>query len=261
MVMASQWNGSMASTRGGLVFTNNRGQVIFADSSFLDIMKFERRHPVMGKPLYRVLGIEQDEVKGLLNAEPGVSRPVAMTLRDGEGRINCLELESIPAYDRNDKFLGINIIVRRVSDGGAALPAPVSSIVTRPLSARLVEQTPGEFLQPFFLAQVDTLQILLARVAGLRVRDALESIFNDTAKKHGWAAAMVDGNVYVDPIAANPDVYREMLCALGEYAAIVIGWKFVSHEMMVTERQFGPSTLDLATDCGLRAVYVAREHD
>jgi hypothetical protein len=251
----------MASTSGGLVFTNNKGQVIFADSSFLDIMKFERRQPVMGKPLYRVLGIEQEEIKGLLTAEPGISRPVVMTLRDCEGRVNCLELESIPAYDRNDKFLGINIIVRKVSDGGAALPVPVSNIGTRPLSLRLVEQTPGEILQPFFLAQVDTLQIVLARVAGLRVRDALESIFNDAAQKHTWAAAMVDGNVYVDPSAANPDVYRELLCALAEYAAVVIGWKFVSHEMMVTEYQFGPSTLDMATDCGLRAVYVAREHD
>ncbi len=264
MAIASQWNGSgsLAGTRGGLIFTNNRGQVIFADSTFLDIMKFERRQPILGKPLCRVLGLEPDQVKGLLDAEPGVSRPVTMTLRDTVGQLNCLEMESIPAYDRNNKFMGINIIVRKVSGGnGAPVPAPVSNIGTRPLSARLAGQPDGEVLQPFFLAQMDTLQILLARVAGLRVRDALETIFNEAAQKHSWAVAMVDGNIYVDPGAANPDVYRTLLCAAAEYAAIVIGWRVVSHEMATTEYQFGPSTLDIATDHGLRAVYVMREHD
>lgn len=281
MGISYDWNGSDlgSSVRGGLIFTNSKGQVIFADSSFMELLKVERRQPILGKPLHRILGVEHEETRRLLEARTGSGdQLVVMNLRDREGQIACVEMESIPAYDQNDRFLGINIIVRRVANElGASLPAPAPAPVEvsmqaagppvggpqvgGPLGSTITGPTREEMLNRFFLAQVDTLQVLLARVAGLRVRESLESIYNDVAQRNQWATHMIDGNVHVETSVQDPNVYGTVLSALADYAAIVVGWRMVVHEMTVSEHQFGPSTLDCATDAGLRAVYVMHEND
>src|SRR5436309_2416611 len=53
---------SETQTPGGLVFTNNRGQIIFVNQVFLDLLGFDRRATIMGKPLHQVLGVGSSDV-------------------------------------------------------------------------------------------------------------------------------------------------------------------------------------------------------
>src|SRR5438034_8754732 len=102
-------------TAGGLVFTNNKGHVIFANQAFLDLMQYEKRQPILGKPLSSVLHMTPEDAACLLERNPqgGVgSRAIVRELTDVRGVKKCVQVESIPAYDSHERFLGANIIIK-----------------------------------------------------------------------------------------------------------------------------------------------------
>lgn len=254
----------------GLVFTNNKGQVIFTNQAFLDLLGFERRSAMMGKSLHQVLGVGSSDLVDLLETgrdRGDAARSVKIEVLDRRGETRNLWLESMPAYDGSHRFLGLNILVKEQVEQTVVphLPAnPMPSAEdgqrygsTRETSVHAAaEPTKGERLRQFFTDQVDGLQILMARVAGLRVREAMEMIFNETAQKHLWPAAMVDGNIYIDPVAEEPSVYHTLLAELAQYAAIVIGWNTVTTEMRKHESKVEPAILALANETGLRSAYI-----
>lgn len=256
---------SEAFAGGGLVFTNSKGQVIFSNQAFGDLMGFERRNVMMGKSLHQVLGVGSSDLADLLETgrdRGDATRSVKLEVLDRRGETHTLWLESMPAYDSCNRFLGLNIIVKSLIE-----QAPIEHLPANPMPApadaeryvhqvKFVEPSKGERLRQFFTDQVDGLQILMARVAGLRVREAMEMIFNETAQKNLWPAAMVDGNVYIDPVAEEPRIYHTLLGELANYAAIVIGWNTVSAEMRKLETKVEPSILALANETGLRSAYI-----
>jgi hypothetical protein len=260
---------AVPTTTGGLVFTNNKGQVIFANQAFLDLMQIERRQTLMGKPLHTVLGVEARDTQQLVHEHKGASKSVVLSLRDRRGTMKSLEMESIPTYDSSDRFLGINIIVKPLDEPSPAqaripaYPAPTPEQLERfaaskTLDEKTIMRERGAYLRDFFTAQIDELQIFIARVAGLRVREAMEMVFNEASQKHLWPIAMVDGNVYIDPVAEEPAVYRLLLGELSNYAASVIGWHAVATAMRQVECQFSTEILNLATETGLRSIYLQR---
>jgi PAS domain S-box-containing protein len=257
---------------GGLIFTNNKGQIIFANQGFLDLMHYEHRQPVMGKPLHTILGIEARDTSELLeDARDGKcrSRSLVLNMVDRDGEVRAVQIETLPAYDSSDRFLGINIIVKPVqeeadlettqvrTDAAAAVAEFERSFPQQPLDERALLRQKGATLRDFFTAQIDTLQIYMARIAGLRVRDALEMILNETSQKHLLPVAMVDGNIYIDPVAEDAAVYRLLLGEIAKYASCIIGWGPIVAEMRGAEAAFGEEVLATATETGLRGVYLS----
>jgi hypothetical protein len=257
---------------GGLIFTNSKGQVIFANQGFLDLMHYERRQPVMGKPLHTVLGIEARDTNDLLDdAREGKcrSRSLVLEMADRHGDMKTVQIETLPAYDSSDRFLGINIIVKPVleesepeptqyrTDAAAAAAEFQRCMSPQPLDERALLRQKGATLRDFFTTQIDTLQIFMARIAGLRVREAMEMILNETSQKHLLPVAMVDGNIYIDPVAEDAAVYRLLLGEIAKYASCIIGWAPVAAEMKRAEASFCEEVLAAATETGLRGVYLS----
>lgn len=270
--MWNQTSTETITTVGGLIFTNSKGQVIFANQGFLDLMRYERRQPVMGKALHTVLGIEARDTEELLDdAREGKcrSRSIVLDLADRRGEMKTVQIETLPAYDSSDRFLGINIIVKPVQE--EAEPEPTQSrtdataaaiefercLTPQPLDERALLRQKGASLRDFFTAQVDALQIFMARVAGLRVRESLEIVLNEAAQKQLLPVAMVDGNIYIDPVAEDPAVYRLLMGEMAKYASCIIGWGPIVAEMRRTEAAFGEEIMAMATETGLRTVYLS----
>jgi hypothetical protein len=265
-------NDSETLVPGGLVFTNNRGQIIFVNQPFLELLGFDRRAAIMGKALHQVLGVGSGDVSDLVETSRDrgdATRSVRLGVLDKQGTEHCLMLESMPAFDSSNRFLGLNIIVKSIHESVfTSQQLTVKPVISQdaaeryatacplPVGEQKIEETKGERLREFFTEQIDGLQILMARVAGLRVREAMEMIFNETTQKHLWPAAMVDGNVYLDRVAEDPAIYAVLLRELANYAAVVIGWNTVSVEMRQVENRFDASIIALAIESGLRQVYV-----
>jgi len=252
---------------GGLVFTNCRGQIIYASKSFLELLCFDRRQFILGKPLHNILRVTPEEIQPLLDdCQNGQRQTVVLEVKDQRGRRKSVELESFPTYDSIQRFVGINIIVKPINESTPAdehFPAdPPSALIETigrepAIDERVISGQCGTELRGYFEAQIDALQILMGRIGGLRVRDAMALIFNETAQKFLWPMAMVDGNIYIDPVAEDPMIYRVLLGELAKYAAVVIGWPSVAAEMRQVEMQYDTEIIDIAEETGLRIIYMA----
>ncbi len=242
-----------------LLFTNNAGLAVFADRLFLNLFNYNESSAVIGKPLGKVLGIDEKLARQLideLRKESSIDGRVldARTARGMFVRLNCSGIASVDAAGR---FIGADFRLRQ-AEATAATPAEETLVATPPALTLPVLPSEGDlsvdkmFLQLYFTTRTKALYVLLARLIGPQVQQRLDKLINDLAKRHNWQVQMTGGLFNADVAATPVEVYTTLIQETEHYAENMIGKAMVVRELANSDTQLHPGVISLAARYGLR---------
>lgn len=245
-----------------LLFTNNLGQVVFADQSLLRLLNYAEAGEVTGEPLFKVLRLEQQEVRTLLDRLLKTGRVGGEVLEiPGPGSEPLrLAFTGEASYDPSGSFIGADILLRPVDEASQEPSAPgatpdietAPSIPHREIVAEAFSPENDAFIQYYFTTHVKALYVLLSRLVGLWVQSNLDKALNEAAQKNGWKVGVKGGVFEIALSSANVSVYSALLSQSVSFATNLIGAGIVKKEVDKTDAQMHQGVLVLATQTGLR---------
>jgi hypothetical protein len=259
-VISTQLYDSTAAT----VFTNDSGQVVFVDQSFLKMMHLSKVDTVAGEPLHKVLGLDQKMVKALLEElfKARIVRNKPLDIRDASGSQMKVSYTGIASYDPKGSFIGADVILRPYSETVEGIPdekveTPVAQAIaptSEPVAESAIESptVDNSFLEFYFTSQIKGQYILLSRSMGVWVHNSLDKLINETAQKNGWAVHIHGGLFTTDLKGVDAAVYHALLLKVIHYAVSLIGQKLVLREIERVDGGLHEGVLALADQAGLR---------
>jgi hypothetical protein len=235
-----------------LLLTDSRGQVVFADNNFIRLTRRVNPDGLVGTPLFKLIGLDQDTVTQFLR-EVSSSGMVAERLFDiqdmlGEPlRVTCT---GVATYDDRQMFIGADVLIKpviAVVEPAAELPPepepePANTISAEELAA----------LRLYCETQLDRLRSLVERVGGKRLHDTFNSILNEVARRNDWPVAIQNDQFYAEIQQGHADIYRALLAQAVTYSGKVIGEGPVRREIGAAEKGLAPEVVDIADKAGLR---------
>lgn len=235
-----------------------RSERSFANRGFLTLTKRSLERPATPEALHAMLGIEQrsaDQFLQDLSHRGSVDRP-ALSIRTTTGSLRPMRATGIAVFVGRESYIGADIQLLP--------PLPMVKSLARPQShadvldnyakqaleeARLLKTR--TLLQVYLSVQIDAIQVLLARLGGLGMREALERIINSTAIKYRIPTVMQDGFLEFGDRTVPFDVYRLLFQTAVGYAVNAIGRRMVADEMETIDRRIDPGVLEAAKLFGL----------
>jgi hypothetical protein len=245
-----------------LLFTNNLGQVVFADQALLHLLNYAEAGEVTGEPLFKVLRLEQQEVRALLDRLLKTGRVGDEVLEVPGPGSEALRLTFTgeASYDPSGSFIGADIMLRPVDEAGVEMSVPGATLDAeatpdlprREIVAEAFSPENDAFIQYYFTTHVKALYVLLSRLVGLWVQNNLDKALNEVAHKNGWRVWVRGGVFEIAPSSANVTVYSALLRQSVSFATNLIGAGLVKKQVDKTDSQMHQGVLVLATQTGLR---------
>jgi len=246
----------------GLVFTDSRGRVVFGDSHFLDLIGPDKAGTLVGKPLHQIMGADHQDVSSLISdiGRAGYVRDKRLSVTIQRGEQQIVACSGIATYDEQGGFIGVDLTLRdpdhtahpdlMLDTHGDVLNARIQQIEFE-AETHGVEQNMA-LANLYFTAQVSALQVLLGRMGGPRVAEALEDQINGSAAKRQWPIQIKGGRFVVELTKTPPEAFRLLMAELFEFASGVIGQRGVVEEMKLIDVHMKPETQAVAGQVGLR---------
>ncbi|MEW6567465.1 MAG: PAS domain-containing protein [Chloroflexota bacterium] len=244
-----------------MLFTNAGGGVIFADRHFLSLAERSPEQISPGQALHILLETDPQSMSRWVQtvAREGFVPAFPLTLATPGGARLPLSMDGVAVYDELKRFIGADVLF--------AQPATLRPFPPLPLRhpdalATYFQQVLNEaqatrtmtFLQVYVSVQIEILQVLLARMGGPKMRQALESILNQTADRHQIPARMQQGYLGFLSSRSNIGHYRALLRAAFAYAVDAIGRRAVSHELSLIDQQMTPGLLPLVAHLDIKDI-------
>lgn len=244
-----------------LAFTDARGRIVFADRNLLRLLGYDQCGPLVGRPADEVLRADRDLIGHFITevARSGYIRERPLELHDAQGQIVPVLCTCVAVYDDSGHFIGMDMTLHP-----SQAPAQDSGIqVTHHwdvLSAR-VDQIRAEaearraseiktLLQLYFAAHFSALQVLLTRMGGTRIYEALNNIVNNIAQRNSWQLAVLGSEVVIDE-DPPPEAYRRLLSEAVAYGVNIVGKRMVVQEMRAVGERLDARCRALAEEHGL----------
>ena len=241
----------------GFLFTNDKSLVVFADKDFRSLIRSPVDDSLVGVALHDALGLEKRVASDFVEEvrEVGSVEKRHLELRDRTGDSLDVLARSWASYDEQESFEGVRIFVRQLlGDDLHQAQMPVTEAVNNAGAWQIVSKVDHlddeALLELYFNAHVEELQVMVARVLGLFMRDKLESNVNKFAEQNGWAINMRDGQIAVDQ--RDTEAYRAILTSAIDYVGSLVGYGIVAPRLRSVDEQMDARTLELATQVGLR---------
>jgi hypothetical protein len=240
-----------------MIFTNARGEVVFVGRNFYRLTKGLPDESALGKPLHALLGVDGRSVDQLMQSlsATGFVGHWPLDLKTVTGSLNRIKGAGIAAYDSQQTFIGADVLLTPPMFD-PRLNAPVlrhADVLNMYLQQALVEARELKtrtFLQVYVVAQIDTLQVLLARMGGPEICRSLEHVVNETAQKNGIPIVMQRG--YLEFLQRPMGLtYGMLLQAVVHYAVNVLGRQLVAQEMRAINQMVDPHLLAFLTQLDL----------
>lgn len=245
-----------------LIFTDAKGRIVFVDQKFMDLMGYPRDQSLVGEPIHKILRVDQAAIAALLQevAHTGYDHERSLILQSRSGEATEVLCSSVATYNEQGGFIGADITLYENEARSAqadvvpqhedVLQARIEQIQVE-TEAREAEQEQAN-LQLYFTAQMNALQVLLARMGGPRIHAALEESVNQLAQKKGWAMRAQSGHIVLDEKGLPPEGYVTLLKEVVDYASNIIGRPPVMQEMRMVDAKVGDSVCQAAAAAGLR---------
>ncbi|HLY26383.1 MAG TPA: hypothetical protein VKQ72_08595 [Aggregatilineales bacterium] len=244
-------------SNAALLFTNNAGVTVFADRLFLNLFNYSQSAAVIGKPLAKVLGIEErlarqliDELRKAAQIEDRV-----LDARSAVGSALRLSCSGIASVDAAGRFIGADFRLREVEAiSQETLINSPASFTLPVLPSEGNPEVDKMFLQLYFTTYTKALYVLLARLVGPQVQERLDKLINEVAKRNHWQVQM-SGGLFTGDVNQTPvEAYTTILHEAQGYAENMIGKPMVVREVAASEAQLHPGVLSLASQYGLREI-------
>jgi hypothetical protein len=273
-----------------LLFTDARGRIVFVDNNFLEMLNYPSATSLVGIPLHKVAGIDANALSALMQdvARTGYvhERPLALNGPDGVAiQVLC---SSVATYNPEGEFIGVDMTFNDAADAtleedtapvhGDVLQSRILQIHTEAEAraqaqadeataharlqadealARAANQASQRaqeeriFKQLYFTAQVNALQVLLARLGGPRVHATLEDRLNKSAAKNRWPIRILGGQITIgDDMPVEG--YQALLGSVVDYGANVAGRDWMLQEIHTVDTRMDARTCEIADQAGLR---------
>jgi len=246
----------------GLVFTDARGRVVFGDTHFLDLIGPDKAGLLVGQPLHKVMGADHQTVSELISAigRSGYVRDQRLSITNLHGVQIVVACSGIATYDEQGAFIGVDVTLR--DPDHTALPSMMLDTHGDILNARIQQiefeaQSQGAeeksaLTNLYFAAQVSAVEVLVGRMGGPRMLEALEGQFNRSAGKNGWPIQLKGGRFVVDVVKTPAEAFRILLAELFEFAANIMGQRAIIDEMKLVDAHMKPDAQAIAAKAGLR---------
>lgn len=245
-----------------LVFTDARGRIVFADSNFLELLRQGDTSSLVGEPLHKALRVEPQKVGELITAiaRVGYIRGHKIESQDVGGEPLNMACTGVATYDDQGSFIGADLTISDVThfvssdvhikDRGDILSARIKAIQGE-AEKQWVEEEETLALG-YFTAQVSTLQVLLGRMGGPRVREMVETLVNQTAHQRSWPVQLRGGHLIISGIELPVDAYAVLLEQVFDYGVSIIGQQAIVREVQAVDEQMTDHLREMADQVGLR---------
>lgn len=241
-------------TQPALLMTNMLGHVIFVDNQCLNLLKRHHNEArnIMGKTLEEVLGLDANIAKQLIDTirtQEFVS-DLHLEIKDIKGKTKGVTCSAIATHDDSGAFVGADITLQ-------ALPKDIDE----PPSTQFETAHPAintqerNYLQDYFINQLESLYQLTRNWAGGKVAGYLEDIINETGQRNVWPIRMAKGKVTVELKETDIDMYKALLARSMVYAANILGNNQVIKEMEYINKKTDPNVMNFVQIIGLDKMY------
>ncbi len=239
--------------KSGLLMTNMIGHVIFADNALMSLLKRHQSEArtIIGRPLDSVLGIPASTSAELIDAIKNMNEIVdlELTITDAHGKQKPVSCYAVATRDSEGAFVGSDITL-----------TVIVSDTTPPSGAfdpnqQTMNSKETNFLQIYFVKQVDSLYTLIEQWAGRRVAHQLQEIINETGQRNVWPINMTDGHITVEIKRTDVDMYQALLARAMTYAAEIIGKQQVIRELEYVNKNMDRHVIAAVQKMGLDELY------
>ncbi len=239
-----------------LVFTDSHGRVISLRGPLLDLIQPDDPGSLIGKPLYTVLGIDEESAQQLIEdtaRQGSVSDwPLEIHLQPEESM--AVQCASAAALDDKGAFIGADITLR----DQRAQPTGHDDSLTIHIQQTQAE-TPSEedqdLLRLYAAVQFSALHVVLARMAGLRVAESLETTINKIAVKREWPLSISGDHLSARQDDIPAEIYHVLLSETIRFVANAIGRRTVVAQMRAVDEHMSDRAVELAQESGLRRLF------
>jgi hypothetical protein len=208
------------------------------------------------------MGADHQVVAGLISdiGRTGYVRDQRVSITNLHGVQMVVACSGIATYDDQGGFIGVDLTLR--DPDHTALPSMMLDSHSDVLNARIQQiefetqaqgaEESAALVNLYFTAQVSAVEVLLGRLGGPRMVEALEALFNRSAGKNQWPIQLKGGRFVVDLNKTPTEAFRLLLAELFEFAANVMGRRAVVDEMKLVDAHMKSDTQAIAGQAGLR---------
>jgi hypothetical protein len=242
------------------LFTNQRGQVVFVDHSFLKLMDYSEGSTLSGEPFHKALKLNPKTAEQLLEEiqKKGELSDRLVELTELTPLNTLVSISGVATYDQNGSYLGANVTLRKVIKEAKLSTKERLAIVKDGVTAIAPEPTiPAEipehrmFVELYFTTHIRALYVLLSRLIGLNAQKNVDKVINAVAAQRGVAIQIENGLFLTDITDIDYESLRTVLAEVIAYALNVIGRKIVVKEIQAVDGQMHPGVMKLADEAGL----------
>ncbi len=259
---ATQFQSHPTSRPLALMFTDARGRIVFVDANFMQLMGYGRDESLVGEPLYKIIGLEQPRMAELMQevARTGYVHEHPLAVRGPNGDAVKVLCSCVATYNERGEFIGADMTLHQghastQQSGEAPLHGDILQTRIQQIQveteARKAQEEEAR-LQLYFTAQMNALQVLLARMGGPRIYATLEASVNQLADKRKWSMRMQSGHIILDEKGLPPEAYAALLKEVVDYGCNIIGRPPILAEMRAVDAQVGETVREAAGVAGLR---------
>jgi hypothetical protein len=249
-----------------MVFTSRAGHVVFVNRKFARLLGGAVSIMIGGARLHEVLPIPSTSVDKLLHAIENnksgfvAQFPVNMPTTRGQfWKSNC---NAVAAFDLKGAMIGLDLVLENTAQPAAAGMSSgvqthseaVMSYVRDVFNESKIRQS-ATFTQSYLTAQLEVMQIMLARVGGPATLLAFEQVITKTANKNLIPCVIQHGHLTFTEKNIDIQKYSILLQSAVRYAIDVIGRQIVKQEMLEVDQFIEPGLLQLVSQLDLKAVF------
>jgi len=250
--------------RPALLFTDERGRVVLIEDGLARLLGYAQPDDALGDPLETVLGIPPDNAKRVLKeiSSKGQMNYHPVEVKDRRsGSLASLLLHGSARYE-GGRFIGADITVTPPAFtipgdyfGHRANLERMAAMVRARMEvggAPAISEATELELRSYFAARMLAVYVLLVRMGGRSVGQALEERIGRLSQERGFVVGMHGGRVELGPEPLQPRTCQELMQLAVDYAVKVTSLRVVMNELSDLDSGFDQATLERAARFGLR---------
>jgi hypothetical protein len=256
--------GESALDRPALLFTDERGRVVLMEDLLARALGFANPDGALGEGLGSVLGLANDVATEFLKeiaAKGKVGYRSIQAQHRPSGNLLPFLISGTADFG-GGRYIGADITMTPPSfslptgyfDHRANLERMADMVRARLQSgsASLISGERELELWTYFAARMLAIYVLLTRMGGGAVAQALEDRIGRLAQDRKWGVEMHAGRIEMRQAGIRPEDLGELMKQALEYAVKVTSLRLVNKELAELDAGLDAGTLSLATSIGMR---------
>ena len=218
--------------------TNAAGNVLFANNNFLELMQYPTMSQIILSPLSEVMGLAPEVATRFLSVikSGGEIQELITVTRSSDNALLERDCIGQAKYDQMNMYIGANFLLYSQEEV-SQFRHSLSEI---------------DLTKMYFIEQIEAMQVLIARMMGVKLQQALVIAINDMAIDNGWDIKLVEGQIDIRPGFEDVDAFQYVLKNVQSHVSDILGKKIVMYEISQLEDSMSQEMVSVADATGLR---------